>query len=251
VGYPPSTTTPPGWYPDPWYPQSVRYWDGSTWTAHAQSMGSAAPRVDPESVRGWGRKASIAFLVQAGCGAFNALLTPYIFGKATETMFDALETGSEPDNTINGGLAVGNVITQITGLVSIAAAIMIIVWSHHITTTARALGLRTTHTPGWAIAGWLVPIINFWYPYQIVRDALPEDDEARALVPGWWALYLGSQLLLFGALIAALLSPGVGLALGAVVAVGFVGSGVLGRRLALAIAAAHEARARSLLGAHP
>jgi membrane protease YdiL (CAAX protease family) len=27
------TTTPPGWYPDPWHPAYFRYWDGGRWTA--------------------------------------------------------------------------------------------------------------------------------------------------------------------------------------------------------------------------
>ena len=56
MGYPPATATPPGWYPDPWYPQSTRYWDGSTWTAHAQrglaSVGRSHVRAQVADVAG-------------------------------------------------------------------------------------------------------------------------------------------------------------------------------------------------------
>lgn len=30
----PGSTTPPGWYPDPSFPQRMRWWDGVQWTPH-------------------------------------------------------------------------------------------------------------------------------------------------------------------------------------------------------------------------
>lgn len=39
---PPPSGTSPGWFPDPWNPAQVRYWDGSTWTGH-----TAARAVEP------------------------------------------------------------------------------------------------------------------------------------------------------------------------------------------------------------
>lgn len=34
-------STPPGWYPDPQQPGFVRWWDGSTWTQHANPAGTS------------------------------------------------------------------------------------------------------------------------------------------------------------------------------------------------------------------
>src|SRR5262245_42163660 len=39
----------PGWFPDPWNPSGLRWWDGAEWTAHvaggwqAPGLGAAAP----------------------------------------------------------------------------------------------------------------------------------------------------------------------------------------------------------------
>lgn len=38
---PPPTTTPPGWYDDPWQPGGKRWWDGSTWTQHVSDMSTS------------------------------------------------------------------------------------------------------------------------------------------------------------------------------------------------------------------
>ena len=246
MGHPPGYATPPGWYPDPWYPQSTRYWDGATWTEHAQWAGWR-PWVDPTSVRKWGARAGVAFLLEAGAGALTSLTGPVIYGSFFDNAFRSFESTDQP-NGLDGGYLAGNLLLQVAGLASIAVLIFLAVWGNHITTTARTLGLRTTHSPGWAVAGWLVPIINLWFPYQVVRDALPETDEARSLVGAWWALRIGGQVLMPIAMISAVFETGVGVAMGIATAAAHLAAGVLGRRLALAISVAHEAGASLLAG---
>ena len=56
------------------------------------------------------------------------------------------------------------------------------------------------YTEGWAAGGWFVPIINLWWPYQIMMDiwrgtqnALRErlgEPQSGVIVGWWWALHL-------------------------------------------------------------
>lgn len=56
--------------------------------------------------------------------------------------------------------------------------------------------------PGWAIGGWFVPFANFWIPYQVTMDVYRNSTgagEMRSLpgyLPGWWAMFIGSDFLL-------------------------------------------------------
>jgi hypothetical protein len=38
----PAMTTPPGWYPNPQFAGTLRYWDGGQWTSHTSRLGAAA-----------------------------------------------------------------------------------------------------------------------------------------------------------------------------------------------------------------
>jgi hypothetical protein len=57
-------------------------------------------------------------------------------------------------------------------------------------------------SPGWAIGAWLVPVVNFWFPFRIMVDiwraGLPEQPRTKiAILPGmWWASVLAFFYLL-------------------------------------------------------
>lgn len=83
------------------------------------------------------------------------------------------------------------------------ALVLWIVWSYRSAVNALALG-RTggRQSPGWVVAGWLIPFVNLVLPYQTVSDLwrssaaeAERGDGWRAAraeprVIGWWIAYL-------------------------------------------------------------
>lgn len=45
VPHPPPVAIAQGWYPDPWSPTGVRWWDGAMWTPHVAARDTSGPRL--------------------------------------------------------------------------------------------------------------------------------------------------------------------------------------------------------------
>jgi len=73
--------------------------------------------------------------------------------------------------------------------------IAVIIWVSKAAKIAYNLHYPRTHGPVWAVLGWFVPIVNFWFPYQVVRDCLAPWNENRRLVAFWWAAYIAELVL--------------------------------------------------------
>jgi hypothetical protein len=68
------------------------------------------------------------------------------------------------------------------------------VWLHRATTTARDLGLPVRRTPTAAAVGWLVPVINLWWPLQGVTDLFPVHRRPDRRLAWWWACSIVASL---------------------------------------------------------
>lgn len=93
-------------------------------------------------------------------------------------------------------------LTLLRAPLAALTGIAFVAWTWIATRNARDAGASVRHAPGWALGGWLVPVLNLWRPKQMV------DDLWRASMPGvpagidlrlvrtpltttcWWAAYL-------------------------------------------------------------
>lgn len=76
-------------------------------------------------------------------------------------------------------------------------------WVHRINVNCRGFGARSMLlTPGWAVGSFFIPILNFFRPYQSMKQVWqvsrdPADlqsGKGSALVGWWWALWLLSNV---------------------------------------------------------
>ncbi|MDB5268981.1 MAG: hypothetical protein JWP58_2021 [Hymenobacter sp.] len=86
------------------------------------------------------------------------------------------------------------------------AFIALILWTHRAYENIHRLHKtpKPRHSEGAGGWGWFVPIMNFWYPYQVIKDIwlltqrYAQPDEApryerdNSLIGGWWALRIFS-----------------------------------------------------------
>jgi hypothetical protein len=91
----------------------------------------------------------------------------------------------------------------------LVTGVVFIVWLWRARTDAEVLNPWFPHRRerGWVIAGWIVPIISFWYPLQIVDDIIaastpqrepgyPERPRAQSrVVHIWWGTWVASTLI--------------------------------------------------------
>jgi heme/copper-type cytochrome/quinol oxidase subunit 2 len=111
-------------------------------------------------------------------------------------------TGSDATAGLPGALTL-----TITVAVPLAAAVTFIVWLYRSRRNAERLtyGDEHRHARGWVIWSWVVPIVSFWYPLQIVQDLWRAFDPAQQDRPlqardqsgflvAWWVAYLLMRL---------------------------------------------------------
>lgn len=75
--------------------------------------------------------------------------------------------------------------------VLLGALVAVMVWLFRAATHARNLGIPARRAPFWAVVGFIVPVVNFWFPYQVAADCLaPSDAAGRRTILRWWLLYI-------------------------------------------------------------
>jgi hypothetical protein len=79
-------------------------------------------------------------------------------------------------------------------------SILFVVWFRRARINAERHDYRQRRARGWAFWGWIVPIVNIWFPFQIMGDiwraGLPAEQRRKtAWLPAmWWTCWLLSAL---------------------------------------------------------
>jgi hypothetical protein len=94
-------------------------------------------------------------------------------------------------------------LTTTTGVAQVAAYVIAGVvflawlWRARINAEAISPDLRHRHGREWVILGWVVPVVNLWFPPQVIRDVWRNSGGGRggALIGVWWFLWLANLVL--------------------------------------------------------
>ncbi|MEU9388194.1 DUF4328 domain-containing protein, partial [Streptomyces sp. NPDC048279] len=98
-----------------------------------------------------------------------------------------------PRRTRPGRRAAG---AQAVSLVS--CAVVYLCWFQRVRANAQVFSpAGHRKSPGWAIGGWFVPVVNLWFPRRITLDIWDASspwgtNRSHALVNAWWTLWLAS-----------------------------------------------------------
>ncbi len=115
--------------------------------------------------------------------------------------FMGLERQTITEDISGGRLQV--IITILNMLKAITMALLLILclmWLYRVHKNLPALGVSDLRfSPGWAVASWFIPIVNFYQPYQVVKEIWMASDPSvnpssnlswqktpTSLILGWW-----------------------------------------------------------------
>jgi hypothetical protein len=86
-------------------------------------------------------------------------------------------------------------LVSVNLLLFIAIIPVFLIWFFRVRKNAGLWG-RQTRRQGWTIGAWFTPIVNFWFPVQIMRDVWrtsSDEPAARSVVArlaaGWWTCW--------------------------------------------------------------
>jgi Domain of unknown function (DUF4328) len=177
---PPAYGPPPGYGPPPIYPKGPAY---------ARSGGSLQTN----------RGLATALLVLGGIYAGYGLLRALLRQAALTGLANSLQFG-----TPRGAAYTLYTASGILGLVTVPLWIVGSIWLYRAHSNAHLVAPAQMHRKTvWSWLGWIVPIVAWWFPKQIVDDSWRATaDPANPASPGrcrntgaWWGLWLAYNVL--------------------------------------------------------
>lgn len=139
--------------------------------------------------------------------AVSAVTSALLFQELGDTFRESVDSGDV--SGVSGGNPTVSLISNAASMLLLAVGIIFLIWFYRALTVAAESGLPAKRGPGLGVAGFLIPIVNFWWPYRSMVDAMPAGHPAQPLILRWWLLYVAMSLLTIGVVVAALFSTAV------------------------------------------
>jgi hypothetical protein len=234
--------TPPGWYHDPWQRAAMRWWDGARWTEHVAGWGQPA-HTAPVPASSMARAAADAMPAEHTLSRWlRPLLVVWPLALAASSVSLASSVQQVIDNKSTSSTATGwDYIGNVGSVLSIALLVVRILWLVRAGDVGRRLGLPARRQPVASALGWIIPILNFWWPYQGVRDLFPVPERPGRRLGWWWGCNVAAPIaLITGAAAAAFVPLGVAVALVAVALIPSIVAAALERTIVSDVLAIHE-----------
>lgn len=174
-----------GWYADPQDKHRLRWWNGSAWTEN-----TLARTDDRRELPRWWSGLSVGLQVALAACVVASAFTFYV---DLETLAFVDQARLRPDTVT---MADAERIDRLTlwslteSVAYLVTGVLFITWLYTVHSSARMDRSALQRKSGWAIGGWLVPILSFWRPFQMVTDvrrgATGHQDVAVSRRQGWW-----------------------------------------------------------------
>jgi hypothetical protein len=249
-----------GWYPDPSNPGALRWWDGTIWTSQLAPIqarpawGTPAtpdPQRDLDSELKMARVTRIALPASAAIYLAYYIVVAVVAGKAIREFrhfVDQIQADPNSNPTFFSGHSSYFVTAVVTfegfTLLLLAVQVVIMIWLFNAATFAYRAGIPARHSPIWAVLGFIVPVVNFWFPYESAADLFPPGDRRRRLAAQWWFTHLLQMFLIYPIFITAWFSTSAAIVVALICAVVPVLSARSGLALLAAAGDAHRAALR-------
>jgi len=236
----------PGWYADPATAGMLRWWDGQQWTQAQQPLRPLPavrprPAVPPHAGHNE-RLGRIAIVSRAALLIFTAALYASLLGDLIRGYVRLLTTMPGQAPLVDfGSFQRSALLFAASSLLVWVPIPLLAVWTYRSATAGAALGIPAEIEPMWGAVGWLVPVLQYWFPYQAVRDCLPREHPRRRAAAWWWCGDLSTAIAMPVVGFIAVLGLVPFLVVWIVFTAATVATAVLGLRVARAIDDAHRA----------